>query len=191
MSLFSKKPTPIQEVELQEFARTLYTVRQQCEQAFVDIFFSGTKDLYSLCRQALQEDRDLKPSEYLLDPVRDSWPLHYVHRMPEEIVETGTLIEKAKETIRIYTDFLADMQTEAMSLKPAKWYPKKYRKAYDLWDSYSTRILPFLETAAGALQPPEPLKHDPGHENDKLNLFAYALDSVAMFSHEPFLPADL
>lgn len=83
------------------------------------------------------------------------------------------------------------MQAEILALKPASWYPKKYKKVHDSWVSYFESILQFLDTAIGALQSPEPLKHDPRHGNDRLNIFVWALNSVAMFSQEVFIPADL
>ena len=188
MGPFSKKLTPSQEAELQEFARTLREVHQGWEQALLTMH-SETKALYYICCQALEENRELKAREYLLDVAGDSRHVHYEPRMQEETVDTSTLIEKAKGAIQMYAAFLADMQAKVLSLKPANWYPKKYRKAYDSWDAYFKLMMSHLEAAAGALRPPEPLKHDP-RRGSKLNIFARALNSIAMFSRESRIPTD-
>ena len=188
MGLFSKKLTSAQEVELQDFARTLQEVRQHWEQALINIQ-SGTRDLYYICRQALEENRELKTSEYLLDVASDYRHVHFVPRRQGEKVDTSTLIERAKEAIQRYTDFLRDMKVKVLFNKPADWYPKRYRKEYRLWDSYFKGILPYLDAATGALRPPEPLKHDPKH-GSKLDAFAWALNSVVMFYHESIIPVD-
>lgn len=190
MGLFSKKLTPQQELEIQEFSNTLYKVRQECEEALYNMV-SETKDLYHICRQALREDRDLKSNEYLLDVVGNYRYPNYVPKVPEETIDISTLIEKAKESIQVYGDFLAHTQTKALSLRPANWYPKKYKKVYDSWASYFNLRRQHLEMATHALQPPDPLKHDPRHGNDKLNEFVYALNTIAMFSQEIYMPKDL
>jgi hypothetical protein len=191
---FSKKLTSTQKAEVQEFASTLRTVRQQCEQALLDME-SKTVDLSRICGQALEEDRDLGKTEYLLDAVGHSiLRPHYVHRVPEETADTGALIEKAKEAIQVFRDSQTDMQTRILSHKPASWYPKKYRKAHDSLAFYFESSLRHVTIATGALQPPQPLKHDPRHGNDKLNLFTYALSSNARhlyFLQRWFLPKDL
>lgn len=190
MGLFSKKLTSTQEAELQEMARTLHTVREQYERALIDMH-SEIKDLYSICRQALKEGRELGESEYLLDAVGDYRHPDHLRRIPEERVDANTLIENAKEAIRIFIDSLTDLRAKILSIKPADWYPKKYRKAHDSWDSYFKSILQFTGTAADMLKSPEPLKNDPEHGNSKLNVFAYSLNTIAMLSQELFLPKDL
>lgn len=193
MGLFLKKLSYTQKAELGEYSRTLHILHQQCEQAFSNML-NGTKDLMAICDQTLQEDRDLGPSEFLIESaigfgIRKT--VQHVRRVPETTIDITSLIEGSKEALDTYSSFLRDMHAKALSLKPANWYPKKYKKVYDSWDSYFKLRLQFLETAIGVLQPPEPLKHDPRHGNDKLNLFVYALNSIAMFSRETFLPKDL
>lgn len=194
MGFFSRKLTSTQEAELEDFSRTLHTVRQQCEQAFSEML-NNTKDLVAICDQALKEDRDLAPAEFLLDLAIVGFGIrkavHHSCRVPEQTVDMTRLIEGNKEALNTYSSFLRDMQAEVLALKPASWYPKKYKKVHDSWVSYFESILQFLDTAIGALQSPEPLKHDPRHGNDRLNIFVWALNSIAMFSQEVFIPADL
>lgn len=185
MGFFSKRLTSTQEGELEEFSRTLEIVRQQCEEAFSQML-NNTKDLVAICDQALKEDRNLAPAEFMLDStvvgagIRKT--VYHTRRVPEQTVDTAKLIEGNKEALNTYSSFLRDMQGKLLSRKPASWYPKKYKKVHDSWVSYFDTILKFLDTAIGALQPPEPLKHDPRHGNDRLNVFVWALNSIAMFT---------
>jgi len=194
MGLFSKKLTSAQQAELQEFGRTFQMVRQQSEQAFRKML-DGTKDLVAICDQAQLEDRNLEPSEFLLDStvtgigIRKA--VHHTRRVVEHPVDTTSLIESSKEALEIYSNFLRDTQAKVLSLRPADWYPKKYKKVHDSWVLYFEGRLQYLDYAFGALQPPEPLKRDPRHGNNKLGVFVWALNSIAMFSKEIFLPKDL
>jgi hypothetical protein len=194
VGFFSRKLTSTQEAELEDFSRTLQTLRQQCEEAFTKML-NNTKDLVAICDQALKEDRDLAPAEFLLDSTVVGFGIrktaHHTHRVPEQTVDTTRLIESNKEALNRYSSFLRDTQGKVLALKPASWYPKKYKKVHDSWVLYFESILQFLDTAIGALQPPERLKHDPRRGNDRLNVFVWALNSIAMFSQEAFLPADL
>ena len=188
MGIFSKKLPPGQEAELQELARTLQEVHRRWGQALLNIH-SETRDLYYICCQALEEDRELKADEYRPDIPGDSAYVFSEPRMLVETVDTRALIEKAKGAIRTYADFLADTQARVLVRQPADWYPKKHRKAYASWEAYFKLTLPNLEAALAALRPPEPLKHDP-KGGSKLKTFARALNSVVMFSQEESLPTD-
>ena len=194
MGLFSRRLTSTQEGELEEFSRTLEIVRQQYEEAFSQML-NNTKDLVTICNQALKEDRNLAPAEFMLDSTVVGFGMrktvHHTRRVPEQTVDTARLIGDNKEALNTYSSFLRDMQGKLLSRKPASWYPKKYKKVHDSWVSCLETISQFLDTAIGALQPPVPLKHDPRHGNDRLNVFVWALNSIAMFSKKMFLPADL
>jgi len=188
MAIFSKKLPASQEAELRELAGTLREVHRLWGQALFDIH-SETRDLYYICCQVLEEDRELKSDEYRPDIPGDNAGMFSEPGMPVETVDTGALIEKAKGAIRTYADFLADTQARVLVRPPADWYPKKHRKAYASWEAYFELTLPNLEAALAALRPPEPLQHDPKGES-KLETFVKALNSVAMFSQDTFLSAD-
>ena len=194
VGLFSRELSPAQEGELGDFSRALEIMRQQCEDAFSQML-NNTKDLVAVCDQALKEDRNLAPAEFMLDSTvigsGISKAVHHTRRIPEQTVDTARLIEHNKEMLNTYSSFLNDTQGKLLSRKPASWYPKKYKKVHDSWVSYFETMLQLVNTAIGALQPPEQLKHDPKHGNDRLNVFVWALNSIAMFSQKMFLPADL
>jgi len=188
MGLFVKKLPLSQETELQEFTGILREVYQRWEQALISIR-SETRDLYYVCHQALEENRPLKAAERLPDIIGDSRRLSSESRWSAETVEIGDLIEKAKGSIQAYADFMADMQANILFRKPASWYPKKHRKAYDWWDSYYQTTRPNIEAAMAALRPPEPLKYDPRRES-KLETFTRSLDAVVKFPRPALLPID-
>ena len=190
MGLFSKKLTSTQEVELQELAKTFYTARQEYEKVLAEVY-SKTKDLYYICRNVLQEDRELKAREYLVDLAGDYRHPQYVYRIPEKTADIKKLIAKATDAIRACLEFLTDTQKRMKHIKIASWYPKKYKKAYDLWNEYLGLVIHHFDILTRVLQPPDVLKHDPGHGNDKLNIFVQYLNEIAMFSQEKFIPKDL
>lgn len=160
MGLFSKKLTPTQEAEVQEYATKLYEACKPCIEE-VSQMQSDTIVLYRICKRALQEGRDLVEIEPNVD----------------------TLIEEARRALQAYSKSVTDAHTKLLALKPpSDWYPKVLRKAPDsLLNTYYGGALFWLKGAIDALQPPEPLKHDPEHGNDKLNVFVTGLNYTAFF----------
>lgn len=189
MGLFSKKLTPTQETELQEFATTLRAVREQCEQSWIDTR-SHCNALVAIGSYAQEQDRGLQAVEHLVDIVVTGYR-RYRYIVQEKTVDTEGLIEEAQDAIQRYKGFLIEMQAKVSFFKPANWYPKKHRKAHDSWDLYFDLRLKILEATTDALQPPEPLKRDPIHGNNKLNAFISTLNEIARFSQEMFLPKDI
>ena len=182
--LFSNKVTPQQDLEIQEFANTLYKLHQELDKAFRHSI-STTLDLYKICEKALQEDRDLEPREYLLAEVGP----HYIRA--KERIATSYLIEKAKESIQEFEDILLQIQSKALSNRPANWYPRKHRKVYDSWTSNLNTIRQILELAKNQLRPPEPLKRDLRFGNDKIRYFVDSLDLLAFSLDKYYIPKQL
>jgi len=192
MGLFSKRLTRTQEAELQGFAEALQTVREQSGQEITNMLIA-TKDLMAICHQAVIEDRNLLSIELLLDSNVEGSGLRKTvsHRQTDQKVNISTLMASTRKGLEAYSGALANLRSIVTSLTPANWYPKKYLKAYDYCSSYFNLLSGHANKAIDLLKPPEPLKHDPSHGNDKLNLFVYSLNSIAMFSNPRFLPEDV
>ena len=185
MGLFSKKLTSAQEKELLEFQDALSVARWQCEEALWNMN-KQISDLYGICLQALQEDRDLRSEEHLLVTRHITWirqPRNYWPSNPPQLVDTGVLIGEARKAIESYRDLMAHIGSEVLANTPPSWYPRRYRKAHDSLSTYFLGVLPWAESAIKALKPPEPLKHDAKHEKDKLNAFVQGLNLIARSHH--------
>jgi hypothetical protein len=91
----------------------------------------------------------------------------------------ATLITKNSIALKTFFGILKDLHAQTSSINPSKWYPKKHKKALNSWDLYFNSLMQSIDTALGVLQSPEPLKHDPQNGKDKLNLYVYALNSIA------------
>jgi len=158
MGLFSKKLTSIQQAELREFANSLNAMRGLCIRA-IDDFHLGTLDLYHICFRVRTQDRELQEVEDLEVVERPTpsgvWETEF--RKPGVPTNVATLIEEARRAVESYTDFLIDAQAKVSALKPADWYPKRYRKAFDSWTFYFSYLLSeiCLKFVADALQIPE------------------------------------
>jgi len=186
MGLFSKKLTSEQERELEGFSKTLASIQHEYEEA-TRTLFTNAKDLYGICRLALQENRDLRAKEYLTEMAGDyrhpSWSVSVsADERPLDPIDTASLIGIAGETIQKYNEDMTQLQRQISSMEIADWYPKKYKKACDTWDLHLKAILQYLEIMViRGLKQPESLKHDPEHGNDKLNGFVAGLDYIARF----------
>ena len=181
MGLFSKKLTSAQEKELLEFQNALSVARWQCEEALWNTN-KQISNLHGICLRALQEDRDLRSEEHLLVTGHITWtrqPRDYQPSNPPQIVDTGVLIGEARKAIESYRDLMAHIGSEVMSNTPSSWYPRKYRNAHDSFSTYFLGVLPWAESVIRALKPPEPLKHDAKHGEDKLNVFVQGLNLIA------------
>jgi hypothetical protein len=155
MGLFKAKLIRSQQEEVLKFAGRFYSICSPCLKAFTE-FQSGTSQLYHICIEALQQDTE-----------------------PEGV---STLIEATRAACEQYAQFLASTHNKYTTLKPpAKWYPKKIRKAYDSWGVCLSGEMKFLQGVIGALQPPKPLAHEPRIGNDKLNMFVGGLNYLSFF----------
>lgn len=198
MGLFSKKLTSEQQRELEGFSKTLASIQHEYEEAMRPLL-TNTKDLYGICRLALQENRDLRAKEYLTEMAGDyrhpSWLVSVTaDERPLEPIDTASLIGIAGETIQKYNEDMTQLQRQISSIEIADWYPKKYKEACDTWALHLKAILKYLEIMLiPSLKQPESLKHDPEHSNDKLNLFVGGLDYIAGFHNRlgTILPTDL
>jgi hypothetical protein len=142
MRLFKRKLTTDQQKEILKFANNFYSICSPCREAY-DELHSCTAELYYICKEALQQDIE-----------------------PEGV---DTLIENAQEACEKYAMFLANTYDRYLNVSsPAKWYPKKLRKAYDSWGVCLHGQIAYLNAAKNALQPPKPLAHEPRISNDKL-----------------------
>jgi len=191
MGWFGKKPSPEQQTELREFADSLNAVHEACKRA-TDDFKLNTNALYHICFRARAEDRELQELEYLevVDRLTKEGTWETSFERPGLPTEVAPLVNKAQRAVGTYRDFLANMQARLLSLRADDWYPKKYRKALESWTCYVRYPLDFLHWAADALQPPEPLKHDPQHGNDKLNMFVSGI-TLACEGHRDLFPKPL
>lgn len=197
MGFFSKKLTSGQEKELAEFSKTLASIQHEYDAA-TRALVTNTEDLYGICRLALQENRDLSAKEYLTEFAGDyrhpRWSVSVsANEKPLEPIDTASLIGVAGDAIQKYNEDMTRLQGQISSIQIASWYPKKYKKAYDSWALQLKGTLQSLGKAIRGLKQPEPLKHDPEHSNDKLNLFVAGLNDIAMFRHMlgTILPTDL
>lgn len=196
MGILSKKRTPAQQEELWDFSCMLQGVRLRCQEIMVDIQAvcllgsAETCDLYYICRQALLEDRDLSSEEYAVEPVRaGSGRLHYARRDPEAIVDIGALIGEVGYAIQSCRLGVIDEQAKVLSCKPFSWWPRECRRTHESWRLYFELMLQHVDIALEGLKPPESLKHDPKHGNDKLNMFVQGLNEMAL-THLSSLPKE-
>ncbi len=190
MRLFTRKMSPVQEAELQDYVQKLRLLRSQYEQAF-EVLRSEDQDLYLICRVALIEDRDLKSTEYLVSIAVNKRQMQYVRSKPEKQVEINPLIEDSKKSLQKFNSFVMNMQAQIDSIPSAEWYPRKYKLAHSFLKMFAKDMIKYAGAATDALNSPDPLKHDPKHKNDKLDTFASSLNTIAVLSQRSLFPRSL
>jgi len=192
MGLFGKKLSPEQKDELQHFVNTLNATREACKVS-MDDFKVNTLDFYHICFRVRAQGRELQETECLNvieRPNEDGvWEAECLKNLGMSF-EVSVLIDKARDAVEWYTDFLKEAQSEVASIKYAVWYPKKFRKALDSWTFYFQWLLMdiCLGWVAKALQPPRPLTNE--YKNPKLKMFVDGLGRIYQ-GHRDLFPKPL
>jgi len=154
--LFRRKYTRTQQEEVLKFAHRFYSACSPYREASAK-FLPCTSQLRKVCLDAKLQDTE-----------------------PEGV---NALIEETRVACEEYAQFLARTHDKYANLKaPAKWYPKKLRKAYQSWGVCLSGEITYLQWVVGALQPPKPLARELGH--DKLNIFVQGLNLVAFYENK-------
>jgi hypothetical protein len=188
MQLFGRKLTLEQKMELQGFATSLNALREQCKEAMDDLQVH-TFDLYHICYRAHAENRSLRPSEYLqtIERLSGEGVWQTTSEKPGVLTDVESLIAEATTAVGEYDNFLAVTQVKLRLRAPSSWYPRRYRKAFDSWALYFDYMRKFFTWVVDALKPPVPLRYDPMHGRDQLNMFIQGLGFV-FSGHRDILP---
>ena len=152
MGLFSKKLTPEQEEEVQEYIDRLRSICVPCVRAW-QRFMQDMHELMLICQPA---------------GVSESDP-----------IGVEDLIKPALESANNYRNLLIDGRAEFSTLETKEWFPKNLKYELDSWYLFLVVQLHYIPAVIRSLSPPDPLKMWITDGQSKLNLFIESMDSIS------------